>query len=199
MYSVVLHCPPLGRDLRPLHEAIPDLHIYTSELTPRGEDGCLDGHKGIIREAIASGEPRVFVMEDDCQFTRFFNLDRWQADADWAQANGYDVMAGGCTRTYDQKVVREGMIEVSAFHSAHCLVYFASGYEKALQAVTPYDWSLGRDCGMKCVLTWPFVAVQHMAYSGIEKTFVDYVPLYKVHEIELGGMLNLYVVKAEPV
>ena len=190
MRSVVLYCPHLGRDLSRLHETVPDLLIYEGMPTPKGEDGCLEGHKAIVREAMGLGEPRVFVVEDDCQFTPHFELERWLADADWAETQGYDVMAGGCTRTYDQKVVRNGMIEVSAFHSAHCLVYFASGYEKALNAVQPYDWSLGRDCGMRCALVWPFVAVQRPSYSGILRQDVNYVPFYEGHEAELGTLFG---------
>lgn len=212
MRSVVLYAPHLGRDIRTLQEAVPDLITHVGLPTPRGEDGCLESHKAVIREAKELGEPRVFVTEDDCQFTDQFNLATWNADADWAEANGYDVMAGGCTRTYDEKVVRlyhdvidvtqpedkverfevgsqlRRMIEVSAFHSAHCVVYFASGYEKALKAVQPYDWSLGRDCGMRCVLVHPFVAVQRPSYSGILRQLVDYVPYYQQHEAVLGRL-----------
>ena len=186
MRSVVLYCPYLSRNISGLHEVVPNLLIYVGEQTPKGEDGCLEGHKAIIREAMELGEPRIFVMEDDCEFTMHFDWHRWNADANWAEAHGYDVMAGGSTRTYNEKVVRDGMIEVSAFHSAHCLVYFASGYEKALKAMQPYDWSLGRDCGMRCVLVHPFVAVQRPSFSGILKQQVNYVPLYQKHEAVLG-------------
>jgi GR25 family glycosyltransferase involved in LPS biosynthesis len=188
MRSVVLHAPHLGRDLRALHEAVPDLLIYEGERTPKGEDGCLEGHKTIVREAMELGERRVFVMEDDCEFTPHFDWERWQTDATWAEFHGYDVMVGGCTRTYGEKAVRYGMIEVSAFHSAHCVVYFASGYEKALKAVQPYDLSLGTICGMRCVLTHPFVAVQRPSFSGILQQDVDYVPLYERHEARLGHL-----------
>ena len=194
MRSVVLFAPHLDRDLCALHEAVPQLVTFVGLPTLRGEDGCLENHKTVIREAAALGEPCVFVMEDDCAFTEHFSFDRWCADATWAQTNGYDVMAGGCTRTYRERVVRWGaspMIEVSAFHSAHCVVYFASGYEKALHAVQPYDMSLGRDCGMRCVLTWPFVAVQKPSFSGILKQQVDYRLLYREHETTLGRALGL--------
>jgi GR25 family glycosyltransferase involved in LPS biosynthesis len=187
MRSVILHAPHLGRDLSALR--VPDLSVYEGLPTERGEDGCLENHKAVIHEAMARGEDRLFVLEDDCAFTQHFDYARWCADADWAQAQGYDVMAGGCTRTYDERKVREGMIEVSAFHSAHCVVYFASGFEKMLQAVQPLDLSLGRDCGMRCVLTWPFVAVQRPSYSGILRQMVNYVPLYEMHETALGRMM----------
>jgi hypothetical protein len=190
MRSVVLYAPHLGRDFSALREALPtDLDVIVGARTERGEDGCLENHKRAIR--LFQHEDRIFVMEDDCQFTQHFDYARWCADADWAQANGYDVMAGGCTRTYDEKVVRDGMIEVEAFHSAHCVVYFKSGYEKALNAVQPYDMSLGRDCKMRCVLVYPFVAVQRPSYSGILKQMVDYVPLYGGHEMELRMSLGL--------
>ena len=186
MRSVVLYAPHLGRDLRALLEAIPELLIYEGQQTPKGEDGCLESHKAAVRASMH--EERVWVVEDDCQFTDNFDLSRWSTDADWAQAHGYDVMAGGCTRTYDERRVRNGMIEVSAFHSAHCVVYFRSGYEKMLNAVQPFDLSLGRDCGMRCVLTHPFVAVQRPSFSGILQQNVDYVPLYAQHERTLAGV-----------
>jgi hypothetical protein len=188
MVSVVLYAPHLDRDLRHLHEMLPGLMIHVGERTPKGEDGCLQSHKAVIAWARVCQLDRVFVVEDDCQFTEHFDLVRWEADADWAQASGYDVMAGGCTRTYEERFVSNGMIEVSAFHSAHCVVYFASGYEKALNAVQPYDLSLGRDCGMRCVLVHPFVAVQRPSFSGILKQPVNYVPLYEQHERTLGRL-----------
>lgn len=195
MRSVILQAPHLKRDVWDLVCAT-GATVQTGEQTPRGEDGCLAAHKQAILWALARGDQQLFVMEDDCGFTPHFDWIRWQTDAYWAQAHGYDVMAGGCTRTYDQKVVREdpqgAMVEVSGFHSAHCVVYFASGYEKALRAVQPYDWSLGRDCGMRCVLTWPFVAVQRASYSGILKERVNYEPLYASHEQDLGYTLGIY-------
>jgi hypothetical protein len=192
MRSVVLYCPQLGRDLRTLHETIPDLLIHDGQQTTNGEDGCLEGHKAIVREAMELNEPMVFVMEDDCQFTKHFHgYEWWCTQALWARNRGYDVLVGGSTRTYDAKRPFWGdggprVIEVSAFHSAHCVVYFESGYEKMLKAVTPVDWSLGRDCGMRCVLVHPFVAVQRPSFSGILQRQVDYVPLYQQHEAVLG-------------
>lgn len=191
MRSVVLYCPHLGRDLHQLRETVPALHLYEGAPTPKGEDGCLESHKAVIRDAMALKARRLFVMEDDCQFTASFDWERWCADADWAQANGYDVLAGGCTRTYDEQVVRHGILHVSSFHSAHCVVYFESGYTKALKAVQPYDVSLGRDCGMRCALVWPFVAVQKPSYSGILRKVVDYVPAYRTHEAALGRAMGL--------
>lgn len=193
MYSVVLRCQHLGRDIAHLQATIPGLVIYEGLPTPKGEDGCLEGHKAIIREAMALGVARLWVVEDDCQWTAHFDLARWEADADWAEAHGYDVLVGGATRTYTERVVRDGLIEVAAFHSAHCVVYFQSGYEKALQAVQPLDVSLGRDCGMRCVLVHPFVAVQCPSFSGILQRPVDYVPHYQHHERVLGAFLGMAV------
>ena len=191
MLSIVLHCPALGRDLRPLHEAVPDLAIYESERSANGAESCLRGHQGIVDFAARSGVDRVFVLEDDCQFTPAFSFERWSADADWAIAHGYDVLVGGSTRTYDPRWVREGLIEVSAFHSAHCVVYMESAFEKVMKAVAPVDWSLGRDCGARSVLAWPFVAVQRPAFSGIEQHQVNYVPLYQEHERYLQHVLGV--------
>lgn len=187
MRSIVLYCPHLGRDLSALCAAVPGLEILTGLPTPRGEDGCLEMHKEAVR--LAGGDSRVLVLEDDCHFTEHFDLARWEADADWAQANGYDVLAGGCTRTYNERKVRDGIIEVSAFHSAHCLVYFESGYEKVQKAIQPYDVSLGQDCGLRCALVVPFVAVQKPSYSGILRQNVNYVPYYTSHEAALRGLL----------
>lgn len=188
MRSVILYCPSLERNIDGLLTTMPGATVYIGRRTPHGEDGCLEAHKDIVGEATRRGEPSVCVVEDDCVFAQQFDLVKWQQDADWAQAHGYDVMSGGSTRTYDQRHVRDGMIEVSAFHSSHCLVYFESGYDKIQHAVTPLDWSLGRDCGMRCVVVWPFVAVQRPAFSGIEQRHVDYVPLYARHEAELGRL-----------
>lgn len=212
MRNVVLHCPALGRDLGTLRAALPDLAVYEGERTSPGANGCLLGHKGIVREAMARGDDRVFVVEDDCKFTEHFDYAEWCNAADQAQVEGFDVLSGGSTRTYDPRAVRAWrrvptfddwgweryetglltvLVEVSAFHSAHCVVYFRSGYEKALDAVVPLDWSLGRDCGMRCAVVHPFVAVQSPSRSGIEECAVDYGPLYAEHERVLARQLGL--------
>lgn len=202
MRSVVLHCPWLDRDISLLHEQIPNLEIFVGEWTPRGEDGCLQSHLEIVAETKAEGLDRVFVVEDDCEFTRHFSFERWCQDAEWAKTNGYDIMIGGSTRTYDERVVRDGMIEVQAFHSAHCIVYFESSFDKVQNAVQPYDYSLGnpptnpimgteRHTGCRIVLVYPFVAIQKPSFSGILREPVDYVPLYGKHEQELGHRLRM--------
>ncbi len=176
---------------------MPDAEVLIGERTPRGCDGCLDSHKRAVRLAQQKAWPCVFVMEDDCAFVPAFSLAQWEADAAWAQAHGYDVLAGGCTRTYGAKRVRSGLLEVSAFHSAHCLVYFASGYDKVLRAVQPFDLSLGCETvttfattyvGCRIVLTAPFVAVQRPSFSGILQRHVNYVPDYVAHEKVLEAL-----------
>ena len=196
MHNIVLYSPHLGRDLRPLMEAIPDLSIYEGAKTPKGEDGCLQSHHAVVSWARACELDRVFVLEDDCQFTVHFDYGKWCDDADWAAVNGYDVMVGGCVQTYDPRVVRawndvEHMVEVSSFHSAHCLVYFKSGYDKILKTRQPFDTSIGQDVHAKIVMTWPFVAVQTPSFSGILQKDVNYVPLYEQYEDHLGRALGL--------
>lgn len=190
MRNCILYCPHLNRDIRGLLNAVPMPQIWTGAQTPKGEDGCLQCHQAIVRQAQADGVPSVFVMEDDCAFTPAFNYARWCADAEWAQAHGYDVLVGGCTRTYGERVVRQGLIAVSAFHSAHCIVYLASSYDTILKTVQPFDVSVGK-MGARVVITWPFVAVQRPTFSGILQQPVDYVPLYEKHERTLGKQLGL--------
>lgn len=185
MRAVILSAPHLKRDLRPILDQVPHAEIVLGEQTPRGEDGCLEMHKAVVRSAKAAGDSAVFVMEDDCCFTPHFDYARWLADAEWAQAQGYDGLVGGCVKTDDPQIVREGLIAVRAFRSAHCLVYFASGYDKVPAAIQPYDYSLGRDCGFRGVVAFPFVAVQRPSYSGILKRPVNYIPEYERHEAQL--------------
>lgn len=198
MRSEIIYCPHLDRDLRGILAKVPNPRIYTGLPTERGEDGCLESHKAIVRSAQLDEVSAVFVMEDDCEFTEHFCYDRWLRDARWAQEHGYDVLVGGCVQTYDPKVVRLNaqssdsgcMIEVSAFHSAHCIVYFESAYSKIQQTVQPYDVSVGQ-VGCRVVMTYPFVAVQRPSYSGILRHDVNYVPLYQQYEMHLGRALGL--------
>lgn len=194
MRSFIIYCPHLNRDIRGLLNAVPYPQIWTGQKTEHGADGCLSCHHEIVKEAQRSNAPFVFVMEDDCHFTNQFHLPTWGWAVEWALKHGYDIVAGGCTRTYDEKVVyhegKHAFIEVSAFHSAHCVAYLHTGYEKILRTVQPYDLSLGRT-GAKCLLTWPFVAIQRPSFSGILQQHVDYVPLYVAHEARLGHALGL--------
>lgn len=192
MNSVILYCPHLDRDIRGILARVPNSRILTGYPTPYGHDGCLEMHKDAVRIAVENGWESVFVMEDDCEFTPRFEWGAWKLDARWSNENGYDVLVGGCTRTYDERKVREHMIEVSAFHSAHCIVYHRRGFEKVLQhAVQPYDLSLGRECGCRVALAHPFVAVQRPSFSGILQQNVNYVPYYESHERNLTEALSL--------
>lgn len=176
-------------------DAIPNLLIYEGVQTERGEDGCLLGHLDIIKDAQDAGAKMVFVVEDDCQFTDHWRWYEWQANALWAQEQGYDVLVGGCVQTYNPRVVRTRggtIIEVEAFHSAHCLVYMESAYDKIIDSARqPFDVSIGRDAHCRVVMTWPFVAVQCPSYSGILHKHVNYVPLYEQYEEHLGRQLGL--------
>jgi hypothetical protein len=190
MTNVILYCPHLNRDIRGLLNVIQNPQVWTGAETPKGEDGCLQCHQDIVRWAKAQLLPSVFVMEDDCQFTEHFDYLRWCEAAAWADDHGYDVLVGGCTKTYQERVVAPGLIEVAAFHSAHCIVYLASAYDKVLRTIQPFDVSVGK-VGARVVMTWPFVAVQRPTYSGILKQDVDYVPLYQQHEQRLAQKFGL--------
>jgi len=190
MKPVVIYCPHLNRDVRAILNAVPNPQIVTGEKTEPGEDGCLQCHHQAVRLAKLMGWESVFVMEDDCAFTSHFDFTQWQNDALWAEMHGYDVLVGGSTRTYNEKIVRRGLIEVTAFHSAHCVVYLESSYDTILKTTQPHDLSIGR-LGAKCLLTWPFVAVQRAVFSGILRQEVDYTPLYQAHEDRLGHALGL--------
>jgi len=188
--NVIIYCPHLNRDIRGLLNAVPFPQIWTGEKTDRGEDGCLECHQAIVRHARAEHWPYVFVMEDDCAFTSHFFYPRWEREVLWAEDHGYDVLVGGCTRTYGETIIRDGLIKVSAFHSAHCIAYLRSSYDTILKTTQPHDLMIGR-LGARCLLTWPFVAVQAPSFSGILRQPVDYVPLYEAHEKRLGHALGL--------
>lgn len=196
MRSAIIYCPHLNRDIRGLLNHVPNPFILTGQKTERGEDGCLQCHQELVALAKRNNWPHLFVMEDDCEFTAHFNWQHWCEDAAWAEAQGYGCLVGGCVQTYDPRIVLRGglgrsvLVEVSKFHSAHCIVYFAAGYDGALKTVQPYDTSLG-DCGVRTLMTYPFVAVQRASFSGILRSNVNYVPLYQQYEEHLGRALGL--------
>ena len=186
MRSVVLFCPWLGRDISGLLAAVPGALVHEGVRSAPGVDGCIESHHQIVQEAADAGASRVFVMEDDCAFTPAFSLDRWTADADWAEAHGYGAMTGACVLTWEPRMVRAGLVEVRQFCSAHCIVYFASAYEAVLRTISPHDKSLA-DVGVRSLVTVPFVAVQRPGYSGLLGKAVDYTDMYHRHERWLGN------------
>lgn len=185
MKSLILYCPHLKRDLSSIRARVPGVELMYGKRTLKGQDGCLRMHKEATRAAREAKVDALFVMEDDCAFTAAFDWERWQQQAAWAKAAGYDVLVGGSIRTDRPRLVAPGLVAVSAFRSAHCLVYFPSSYSKVQAAIQPYDYSLGRDCRVKAVVTVPFVAVQRPSFSGILKKHVDYLPEYRRHETDL--------------
>jgi hypothetical protein len=185
--AFVIYCPHLNRDIRGILKHVHHPRIFTGFPTQRGEDGCLESHKAIIRWARDNDHPAVWVIEDDCEFTPRFNAAQWQADGVWAQANGFGAMTGGVVRTWGAKLARIGLVSVDSFCSAHCMLYLAAndGYTRALAAVQPYDQTLG-----PALVQFPFVAVQAPSFSGILKRDVNYVPDYWAWEDELRSQLQ---------
>jgi hypothetical protein len=185
VHSAILYCPHLDRDIRGILAHVPDPMILTGYPTKHGCDGCLDMHQRAVYLAMKNGWPSIFVMEDDCEFTPHFSMAQWEADGEWARRNGYGVITGGSVNTWNPKKVREGLIEVDTFCSAHCVLYLESGYAAAMQATQPYDMTLGR-----ALLTYPFVAVQKPSFSGILQQSVNYVPDYERHEMALARVVR---------
>ncbi len=186
--SVIAHCPELGRDLSAMRAAVPDAIVYRAALfPPHSHDGCIAAHQAIVRMAQAARWPAVFVMEDDCAFTDHFSLTQWAADIAWAQAHDYTVLTGGCISARKPRLVRRGLFAVERFKSVHCVVYTEAAYDIVLRLTHPMDPQLGR-LGARCLMAYPFVAVQAAGYSGIQDRVVDYVPLYQRYEATLEGL-----------
>lgn len=187
--NIVLYAPHLNRDLRPIvNGCLGDVEIFRGEKTLEGCDGCLQGHQKAVKLALVSDWPAIFVMEDDCQFTDQFDYLRWCETLIWARDHNYDIITGGCVATYGARIVNApsesgpyGLFEVDKFHSAHCIIYLASSYEKVMLTVQPHDTSIA-DVGCRQLMTWPFVAVQRPGFSGILQEDRDYTPLYRMHE-----------------
>lgn len=185
--AVIAFCPDLGRDIAAIRANVPHATVYSSGLVPKGEDGCLAAHQAIVRLAQSQDWPAVCVLEDDCEFTTHFVLEQWEADARWAERHGYNILTGGCIAAKAPRLVRSGLFAVHHFKSAHCVVYLRSAYPIVLTVGQPLDVSLGK-CGAKCVMTYPFVAVQAPGFSGIRKRPVDYRPRYRRYEQELEAL-----------
>lgn len=181
MNNFIIYCPHLNRDIRGILARVPDPQIFTGYPTVPGEVGCLKAHKEIVRKAQHNGWPYVFVMEDDCEFTQYFNYNEWLKNVNWASKFRYHALVGGTTRTWSPKVVFPGFIQVKKFCSAHCIVYFACGYEHVLNAEQPLDQSVGES-----LIKLPFVAIQRPSFSGILQQDVDYRLYYESQERLLG-------------
>lgn len=186
---MILHCPELGRDIAPLLARVPDAIVFRSARTPNGHDGCLAGHKAIVRMAIDEGWSGVFLMEDDCQFTPAFSRDQWDADVEWAGRNGYDVVTGGSVSTKNARQVRPGLFAVDRFKSTHCIAYLPPAYDVVRRLVFPIDLMIGR-LGARPLVTFPFVALQRPGFSGLLERFIDYTPEYDRHAAHLAALVS---------
>lgn len=186
--AVIAHCPELGRDIAGIHAAVPQAIVHrAAKFPPHTHDGCIAAHQAIVRMAIAEDWPAVFAIEDDCAFTPAFSLAQWEADVAWAAAHGYNVLTGGCISARHPRLVRAGLFAVERFKSLHCVVYLRSAYAIVLRVVYPIDVMLGR-LGARCLMAYPFVALQAPGYSGIQDRIVDYGPRYRRYEQELGAL-----------
>lgn len=187
--AFIVHCPALGRDLSHIRAHVPGVEVVETPLTPRrSHDGCIAGHQAAVRLAKAHGWSEVMVLEDDCIFTDAFSMDRWLSDLSWARSHGYTFLNGGCFSTRHPRLVREGLFAVERFKSSHCVIYLPEAYDLVERLVFPMDVMIGR-LGARVVVTHPFVAIQGLSYSGIQRQPANYVAAYARHEAYLGSLM----------
>lgn len=182
--AFIMTCPELGRDLSPITARVAHATAFHSAFIPERHEGLRMAYRGVAQLARRSGWPAVFLMEDDCQFTEHFSLDRWMEDAGWAFSHGYTLLNGGVFSAANPRPVRAGLVAVDRFKSSHCMVVHASAYGVLEQLVYPVDVSMGR-LGAKCVVATPFVAVQGPVMSGHLGQFTDYRARYAESEASL--------------
>lgn len=183
--TVVVHCRALGRSLDHIRAHVPDVLVFDAPLAPR-HAGCIAGHQYAVQLARQHGWPAVTVLEDDCQFTSAFSPGQWQADIDWAAAHGYTLVNGGCIRAAHPRPVRDGLVAVARFKSAHCVAYLPGAFGVVDRLVYPMDYMLG-PLGARAVVTVPFVAIQAPGVSGHLGRFTDYATEYAERERVLAG------------
>jgi hypothetical protein len=160
---------------------VPDAIVRECPLEP---DGCIKAHKAAVAYAAEQGWPSVWVIEDDCAFTRSFSRAKWEQAIAWTREQGYGVLVGGCVTTSAPKKIADGLLSVATFRSAHCVVYHQRAYPIAAVMSRPLDVNLGQ-LGAKPVVAVPFVAYQAPGYSANQKKIVDYGPMYRIHEEHL--------------
>lgn len=184
--TVIVHCKPLGRSLDHMLAHIPEAFVFDAPVAPNHE-GCIAGHQHAVNLARENGWDAVGVLEDDCEFTKAFDSERWMLDVEWARRHGYNVVNGGCFRTARPRKVRDGLYAVTHFKSAHCVVYLPSAFEVVDRLVYPMDVMIGR-LGAKPVVTVPFVAIQGKFWSGHLHEMSDYHEDYAQQEARLMGI-----------
>lgn len=181
--TVIVHCRPLGRSLDHMLAHVPDAIVFDAPVAPQ-HAGCIAGHQYAVQLAREHGWDAVGVLEDDCTFLDTFDTAQWVADVEWARAHGYTMVNGGVIRAANPRRVRDGLVAVDRFKSAHCVTYLPGAFPVVDRLVYPMDYMLGR-LGAKALVTVPFVAVQAGCVSGHLHRYTDYADEYRQAEQRL--------------
>lgn len=184
--AVIVHCQALGRSLEHILDRVPDAVVFDAPLAPN-HAGCIAGHQHAVALARRHGWDAVTVFEDDCHFTDAFSTDQWCEDIDWASAHGFSMLNGGCYRVKQPRPVRDGLVAVTRFKSAHCVAYLPQAFGVVDRLVYPMDYMLGK-LGAQAVVTVPFVAIQAPGTSGHLDVFTDYADDYREQADRLGAL-----------
>lgn len=184
--TVIVHCRALGRSLDHILSRVPDAIVFDAPQAPK-HAGCIAGHQYAVTLARARGWTAVTVLEDDCQFLDTFDPEQWVEDIEWARAHGFNTVNGGVIRAARPRRVREGLVAVDRFKSAHCVTYLPGAFSVVDRLVYPMDYMLGR-LGARAVVTVPFVAVQAGCVSGHLHRYTDYAGDYRETEHRLMGV-----------
>jgi hypothetical protein len=196
--TYIIHNYTSGRDISSILAVVPQAVILPAIMyrtNPRL--GCTHSHQAAIRLAQEVRAPFVWVIEDDCVFENF-SMARWDAYLDLMIMHGCDVLNGGVLRisevggliplpvTNRSPHVPVNRIEGAAiggqYWSSHCVVYRKTAYDALLQPTGVSIDALPGHCGLRTMVTLPFMATQRAGHSSISGLACDYDALYRTCE-----------------
>jgi GR25 family glycosyltransferase involved in LPS biosynthesis len=143
-----------------------------------GAQGCFLSHKKCIQLAKENKMEYIIVVEDDCCPNENFES-RLNTILEYLKSRTWGIFLGGVNQTKHKNVLKkdrfneETFLDINFGTTAHFIIYHNSSYDFFLNldaAIIDMCWS-GH---INAIAILPFLAVQRVSYSNIEKMKINY-------------------------
>lgn len=174
--------------------------------------GCLQSHQLCLKKAMNKNLQTCLVLEDDCKINlknQEIFISRWNLIKNWLDNNldKWDVFMGGCANVKPSDVygIVNGwddfsLVRLEYSTSTHFVYYNKSIYKKIINyhqhhlnlkgGYFPIDNIIAEKARGRIITSFPFIAIQTLGFSNLEKRIVDYSNLYAESEKNISKSIR---------
>jgi len=146
----------------------------------KAQAACKLSHLNIIKQAKEDHLPYVAILEDDCEFTEYFNSKCSQFLQEVPPL--WDIIYLGGQHKKKLHPISSRVASPSYLCSTHCYIVNHTAFSKIIKILEENDKPIDliyveyAQMKMNVYCAWPNLVLQSAGYSDVEKQNIDYRP-----------------------